>query len=424
MKNILLANIGNRNIKYNWDFIEKNDKSFYDFTKMLFEDIENENQNIQINILDSILNDYKINKIYLFATNQDPVIFHQDTFYEAKIIQYLLKNKYEVILVEKKDDPRNRENAFKFFEDFFENNKYLENENLIISWSWWIPAMKEALNFYSVIKFESSTILDVDETTLNIFKSDIQKEYLKNFDKKILIEMIQSYDYSWAYIFLKNSKLKNIELENYLLYCSNRYNFNLDKANQLLLNSFSSTIIKKIKLNNDLISKEVLFELFDNLEISYEKWEYASMLWKVYSLYENLIKYFYEDIYWYSVDDYEKLKKDWVDFTIINDYKNWVEFLKNEYEPEITYPKINSLKYKVQMNWKYWELFYWKKSFFKILSVLKDNRNNSIVAHWLEWVNNYISKDFYNLIKYIKDFFWIKTNIFHQINEELLKNLK
>jgi hypothetical protein len=130
MKNILLANIGNRNIKYNGKSIEKTDKTFFEFTKYLYEEIENEKQNIHINILDSILNDYKIDKIYLFATNQE---HHQDTYYEAKILQYLLKDKYEIVLIEKKDDPRNREKAFKFFEDFFNENKDLEEQNLIIS---------------------------------------------------------------------------------------------------------------------------------------------------------------------------------------------------------------------------------------------------------------------------------------------------
>jgi hypothetical protein len=36
------------------------------------------------------------------------------------IIQYLLKDKYDVEIIEKKDDPRNREKAFLFIEDFFQ----------------------------------------------------------------------------------------------------------------------------------------------------------------------------------------------------------------------------------------------------------------------------------------------------------------
>lgn len=416
--NILLTNIWNRNIRYLDEFIEKSydkqqwrDKNnFYDLTKMIYQDIDNEKNNLKIEILDIILEKFNIDKIYLFVTNQnDP--FHQDTYYAWKIIEYVLKDKYKVEVIEQKKDPRNRVEAFKFFEDFFEKESNLLNKSdLIVSWSWWVPAMKEALNFYSVIKnTKNSTIIDLDEKTKEIFSSNIQNEYLKNFDKKILIKMIENYDYSWAYIFLKNSKINNIQLENNLLYINNRYNFNFDKANNLL-NNFSSKIVnKKIKLNNDFISKDVLFELFDNLEISYEKWEYSAMLWKVYSLYENLIKFFYEDIYNISINNHVELKK------------NLIEFSKNEYNNN-EFPKIISLKSKVENNYKYKELF-WKESFFNKLYNLKNNRNNSIVAHWLDWVNNSISNELYDLIKYIKKFFWIKENVFHQINKELINKI-
>ena len=289
---ILLANIGNRNIRYNGEFIEKsydkqsensNKVDFYEFTKMIYENIETEKNNITIEIIDSILADFKIDKIYFFVTNQKPN-FNQDTYYEAKIIEYLLKDQYKIEIIELHQDPRDRELTFKFFENFFNSNNFTQNDYLYISWSWWVPAMKEALNFYSIIKYTSNSIIvDVDEKSKKVFSSEIQNEYLKNFDKNILKEMIQNYDYSWAYIFLKNSRINSQELVNYCLYLSNRYNFNFEKANNLL-NNFKSKVVKAIKLNNNFISEDILFELFDNIEISYEKWEKTMMLWKVYSL--------------------------------------------------------------------------------------------------------------------------------------------
>ena len=96
------------------------------------------------------------------------------------IIQYLLKDKYEVELIEKKDDPRNREKAFLFVEEFFYQHQDFEDKNIIVSGSGGIPAMKEALNFYAIVKNPNAMILDVDENSSAIFHSEIQKEYLKN----------------------------------------------------------------------------------------------------------------------------------------------------------------------------------------------------------------------------------------------------
>lgn len=416
MENILLANIGNRNIKYNWNFIEKTDKTFFEFTKYLYEEIENEKQNIHINILDSILNDYKIDKIYLFATNQK---HHQDTYYEAKILQYLLKDKYEIVLIEKKDDPRNREEAFKFFEDFFNENKDLEEQNLIISWSWWVPAMKEALNFYSVINFKNCTILDIDEAMWDVFKSDIQNEYLKNFDKNILKEMIQSYDYSWAYTFLKNSRIKDIELENYVLYLSNRYNFNFEKAN-IILKNFKSEIAKNIydkpkELENKVkYFENMIIELFDNVEITFEKWEYTMILWKTFSLQENIIRYLFEKSYKINTEnDFDVLEKLWFEIKQSKKFEKYIEIYK--------------LEEKLNQDYSNWNIEFqeFKKFNDKVLKPLKEVRNNSIVAHWFWWIERVIIENIVNDIKKFKqDFFWIKTNIFYELNKEILKLIK
>ena len=107
--NILITNLGNRNLKYCGEYIEKKEGGFFEFTQMLWSEIDTEVDNLSINILDSLLNEYPIQKIYLIVTNQG---FHQDTYYEGLIIQYLLKDKYDVEIIEKKDDPRNREKAF------------------------------------------------------------------------------------------------------------------------------------------------------------------------------------------------------------------------------------------------------------------------------------------------------------------------
>ena len=142
----LIANIWNRNLKYSWEFIEKKDKWFFEYTQLLWNEYEKEKDNLSINIINSILDQYSVKKIYLIVTHQG---FHQDTYYEWLIIKEKLWDKYDVEIIEKKDDPRNRENAFKSIENFFDDNLNWD-DNVIISGSGWIPAMKEALNFYAV----------------------------------------------------------------------------------------------------------------------------------------------------------------------------------------------------------------------------------------------------------------------------------
>ena len=201
----LIANIWNRNLKYWWEFIEKKDKWFFEFTKMLRDDFEAEKENLSVNIINTILAEYKIQNIYLIVTNQ---WFHQDTFYEWQIIKKILWDKYDIELIEKKDDPRNREKAFHFIENFFDKN-ISWNDDIIISGSWWVPAMKEALNFYAVMKNYNPIILDVDENTETVFSSQVQNEYLKNVDKEKIKWMIENYNYASALYILNTSRIDN-----------------------------------------------------------------------------------------------------------------------------------------------------------------------------------------------------------------------
>jgi hypothetical protein len=67
---ILIANLGNRNLKYCGEFIDKKEGGFFEFTQMLRSEIDTEVDNLSINILDSLLNEYPIQKIYLIVTNQ------------------------------------------------------------------------------------------------------------------------------------------------------------------------------------------------------------------------------------------------------------------------------------------------------------------------------------------------------------------
>lgn len=100
-KQIILANIGNRNIKYLNQGYYKDEipkDVFLSKTKFLWEHPE-ELQNIQICILPSILEKYPEAIVYLFSTLQEPE-FIQDTFYEGLIIKQLLAEKYPQLVIE------------------------------------------------------------------------------------------------------------------------------------------------------------------------------------------------------------------------------------------------------------------------------------------------------------------------------------
>ena len=325
----LIANIWNRNLKYCWDFIEKKDKWFFEYTQILWNEYENEKDNLSVNILNSILDKYPIKKIYLIVTNQ---WFHQDTYYEWLIIKEKLRDKYDVELIEKKDDPRNREKAFVFIEDFFDDN-LSRDDDVIISWSGWVPAMKEALNFYAVMKIQNPIILDVDENSESVFSSQVQNEYLKNVDKEKIRWMIENYNYAWALYLLDHSRIKDTDLKKSIEYAKNRFDFLFDKC----VDCTVSTISPLPQKDNLL---EQIKELLQNIEVSYNRADYATMVAKLYSLLEWICHYIFEEISGWRYNDIEFCKSQWLKVTEWDEEK----ISNSEYEKYIwNYKKNNRL---------------------------------------------------------------------------------
>lgn len=91
-RHIILANLGNRNLKYqNKNF--RNDEipksEFFTITKQLWE-TESEHKNLSVAILPAILEAYPEADLFLFTTRQNPVN-ELDTYYEGLLIEKLLK---------------------------------------------------------------------------------------------------------------------------------------------------------------------------------------------------------------------------------------------------------------------------------------------------------------------------------------------
>ncbi len=438
MQNILLANIGNRNITYWWKNIDKKYllekwSSFYEETKFLYENIEEFKNDIKLNILPNILEKYEVVKIHLFATNQG---HEYDTYYEAKIIEYFLKNKYSIIINEIKFNPTQRDVSFKYFEDFFDNNINFEKYKLIISWSWWIPAMKEALNFYSVIKFKNSIILDVNEFSSEVIESNVDKEYLKSIDKEILSSMLKKYDYNWALSFLSKSNINSFELSQSIKYTLYRYNFDFKSSNSIYNNTKNSlNFLEKIeelgnldfqkKLESDKI---MIIELIDNIEVTFKKWEYTMLLWKIFRINEWLNRYFFEKEFWVSTE-----QKNWkyLEFeNFIKNHENIKSFCesyenKNNWRLDYTSPNNYVL---ININKKFISgdnLFEsWKKLEWWI-NQLSNNRNKSIMAHGWLWTSvNDVKKITNKIIEFKKELCGNNENTFDYLNSKILNYLK
>ncbi|MDR0981884.1 MAG: hypothetical protein LBM07_01395 [Culturomica sp.] len=112
--NILITNIGNRNIKYKgtlYSDLEKRDNrpntssTFREWTKALWENFDAEKESIQLNILDTVLKQYAFDKLIIIVSNQEdnPNFNKQDTLYEGKIIREIIRQEYAIEDVELKE---------------------------------------------------------------------------------------------------------------------------------------------------------------------------------------------------------------------------------------------------------------------------------------------------------------------------------
>ncbi len=401
--NILITNLGNRNLKYCGGFIDKKGEGFFEFTQMLRSEIDTEVDNLSINILDSLLNEYPIQKIYLIVTNQ---WFHQDTYYEGLIIQYLLKDKYDVEIIEKKDDPRNREKAFLFIEDFFQKHRGFDWENLIVCGSGGIPAMKEALNFYAIVKNPNAMIIDVDENTGAIFHSQIQKEYLKNIEREKIRAMISRYNYAGAKAFLETSYLRDKDLLKKITYCADRFEF-----------LFTDSPDPKLP-PNPVTNEEYIWELLCNIQVSYWRADHSFSIAKLYTLYEVLVDEVFTTLLPCDPQDREKIEALNIVVKCTDQGKKYVKIKdKQKYiEKESDRGKINTKDNNLN-------------EVLSSLGKLKHIRNASFIAHELKWIAKSESKELYKkalelLRIYQKDEKGLKRkNIFDLINEELLKEI-
>lgn len=110
MVNVFLANIGNRNIRYQGKFISNylgenrgsSVECFRSFTKYLFENFEKEKAHISSVIINNLIDKYKheLSVVYFVSTDMEKVEarIDQDTIYEGEILCKLLNEQYPQII--------------------------------------------------------------------------------------------------------------------------------------------------------------------------------------------------------------------------------------------------------------------------------------------------------------------------------------
>ncbi|MEM6806466.1 MAG: hypothetical protein AAF696_34020 [Bacteroidota bacterium] len=108
-KQILIANLGNRNILYKGEYHfglakeGKTDFSFRSYTQDLWENFETKKSDISLNILDSFLSEKadEIDGLVLFASDQPKSLRRdQDTIFVGKIIEKLIPEQYPNLAIQ------------------------------------------------------------------------------------------------------------------------------------------------------------------------------------------------------------------------------------------------------------------------------------------------------------------------------------
>ena len=442
---ILLTNIWNRNLKINkkilkeidlenlWfdeniELIDRNwfitKQYFLQFTEYLNNNFEKFKNYISLNILDKIIDKFDI--IYIFTTNQSWPYNNQDTKYEWEIIKKLFHNK-EIILKEYTLNPTNRKETFTFFLNFIKSNNNFEGEKVYILWSWWVPAMKEGLNIAWVMYINNCQLVDINEKNWDMQESEVEKSYLKEFDKKIILNLLNNYNYEGIVDLLENSVIENRQLENFVKYCFYRFNFNFIKSNEI----YEQYLGEKLKLEEQQFKNWIIdqenyedieervkqdstrfIELLDNIEITYNKWEYTMLLWKLFRfiewlnrlLFEKITKVSTNQVKWADKSNIEELYKPFMDY--LNNKPSLKEYLEDK-KIDIqkwvnNYVLFNILEYLFKNDnsivwnnkkilWKWLKMQKKEKNNKekeeKNFQFLNEKRNKSIMAHWWEWID-------------------------------------
>ncbi|MEM1513401.1 MAG: hypothetical protein QXE46_00800 [Candidatus Thermoplasmatota archaeon] len=405
---ILYANVGISDLGINGKPYFKKDENVYEKSKEIFNQNKWVNLKLEPLLLGPVVNyidttqDYKLQHIYLFATEQVP--FHpQDTWYIAQILKKLLGENTSVIQIN--DNPADRDKMYEFYEKFF--NKSFSADIYFVSLTGGTPAENEALLFNCVSKFRNLVqaiylpagsnqckLLRVGDKIYKAFLTETYKSLKEKHQYKGAIELAEKYG------LLDNKELERLRGEYY------RYLFDFKKAithYKKIKESYSGIEKSEIEniINNleklekhssvDQFSKDyfllliaLLDELFNNILIKFEEGNYIDFLGRIVRFNEASLKFIFE--YTTKIST-EKGAKGFEEF------KNYIEqneeLLESLQKDKINYSEPNTLVLRKVIGYliskerdtKLKEIMKIVKSLGDKLDTLNEIRNKSILGH-------------------------------------------
>ena len=304
MKKILIANIGNSNLTINNDdwyiknTLEQTNQSFFEFTQNIYQSYD------QYEISESIIQSYiekydkKIKAIILICSHQNPPD-KNDTYRSAKIIQkYFIWLRYETQIYQL-PYAIDREGIRRHLLEHSPLEQHIDDV-----WSYdldyistgWTPQMKEALWFYLTTYYGNIlSSYDINIRTHELIKTNRENVVLWWQIERIFSHMMENHQRvqardivsSYHYYFNNASTIEQL-----LTYLIDRYNFVHNNINLERWSILDDSIWNILCRSYDG-DQEKLIELAYNMILTYEKWEYISLLGKIFRITEWLLQHIF-----------------------------------------------------------------------------------------------------------------------------------
>jgi len=415
MKAIFLANIGNNDVGKNGQalFPKGAGNDVYKKTKEIYEKKQYDGYDAIIlePIISEIRKDYEIERIYLFATKQDP-INPQDTEYAGKIVQEILKKKFgynDEIFREKiiNRNPADYDSMFKYYQD--EINEITVDDNIstvFISITAGTPAQTTSLLFFAVAKFGMKAQAVYLPRGSNIVKKEkIGEMIYKKFLEERVEELIKKHLYGAAADLSEKFGLKNLTEIKELRAKEKRDLFDFDGATSIL-NDIKDMVggetrtnyLKDIERLENLKKgdeKALIKELYENMKRRWEQGAYTDFLGRLFR--------FEEAVYYYLIH-----KKFGIDVSIKNKHKDFIDKIKSdkklfEFLKSKKYggKELNIDEHSVDRPLLFFVISFYKEEFGLIVRIfdqindyegqpdksLGELRNKSILAHGFEGIS-------------------------------------
>ncbi len=297
---ILISNIGNRDVLYNDNTLERD--NVRQKGEELFNNYDMEKEKLTYPLLEPFLKIFanKLKNIYIFVTNQeDQRVRNSDTLFLGQIIKKWIRDTYNirVNVIQYTNNPTDYEKVYSFFTNYFTQEESIigRTEKRIISLSGGTPQMNGAV--YVIL---SSLYLEGNEF-YNVFKNKLypvnhEKTINKILVKKSCIELLKTNQYKSIIELLERSKLQDTECLVFLLkYAQQRKNFDFEKAQEHFKQFLDLTPhslhqqYKIFNLQGQLKPIELIKELFWNMEINYTNQNYLFFVALLFRLEEALL---------------------------------------------------------------------------------------------------------------------------------------